>query len=169
MKLQRLMVIACLGLTACGGSGSSNTSATKKLSPADMLVQVRAAGQTGNELDVQPLHDPQVEDLRMLAATAEARGDLATANRALAHALRLAPDDPDLLQWQAELALLSRDWGQSEQLAARSFEKGPKLGGLCRRSWMTIHFARQARGDTVNATQAQQQVATCAVTPPVRM
>ncbi len=156
----------CLLLAACDPSGGN---ATRKLTPAEMVAQVRAAGELGNELDVQPLRDPQVEDLRAAAKAAEARGNAAEANSALAHALRLVPNEPDLLQWQAELALGARDWAQAEQLAAQSFAKGPKLGGLCRRSWTTIRFAREARGDATGAAQAQQQVPGCAVTPPVRM
>lgn len=156
----------CLLLAACDPSGGS---ATRKITPAEMVAQVRAAGELGNELDVQPLRDPQVEDLRAAATAAETRGDAAGANRALAQALQLVPNDPDLLQWQAEIALGAREWAQAEQLATLSFGKGPKLGGLCRRSWTTIRFAREARGDAAGAAQAQQRVPGCAVTPPVRM
>lgn len=171
-SLSRIVVAAavCSVLAACGPStGGNGAGATRKLTPAEMLVQVRASGQLGRELDVQPLRDPQVEDLRAAATAAESRGDIASANRAIAQALQLVPHDPDLIQWQAELALVSRQWAQAEQLATLSFQKGPKLGGLCRRSWSTIRFAREARGDAAGATQAQQHVPGCAVTPPVRM
>jgi tetratricopeptide (TPR) repeat protein len=134
-----------------------------------MLSQVRAAGLVGNELDVQPLRDPQVDDLRTAAMQAEQRGDYTAAKRSLSQALVLSPDDPDLLQWQAELALATRQWEQAEKLAAQSYEKGPKLGGLCRRNWSTIHFAAEARGNNSAAVQAQQRVAACAVPPPTRM
>lgn len=159
-----VLAVACLLLSSCGSSGGSPRVPT----PADMLAQVRASGQMGNELDVQPWRDPQVEDLRAAALAAENRGDGVGADRALQHALQLSPDEPELLQWRAELALLRRDWTQAEQLAARSFDKGPKLGGLCRRSWHTIRFAREARGDAANAALAQQRIGGCAVTPPPR-
>lgn len=165
-----VLVSACLLLVACGPSTNGNGStATHKLTPSEMLAQVRASGELGRELDVQPLRDPQVEDLRAAATSAEARGDIVGANRALAQALQLVPNDPDLIQWQAELALVLRQWPQAEELAMLSFQKGPKLGGLCRRNWSTIRFAREARGDSAGATQAQQRVPGCAVTPPVRM
>ena len=161
------LALVYLLLSACESGGSGNT-ATRVLTPMEMLAQVRASGQMGNELDVQPWRDPQIEDLRAAATAAEARGDNAGADKALQHALQLSPDEPELLQWRAELALLRRDWAQAELLAARSFDKGPKLGGLCRRSWSTVRFAREARGDAVNAAVAQQRIATCAVTPPPR-
>jgi hypothetical protein len=162
---------ACLCvLAACGpGTGGNGPAATRKLTPAEMVAQVRASGRLGKELDVQPLRDPQVEDLRAAATAAETRGDVAAANRALGQALQLVPNDPDLIQWQSELALSTRQWAQAEQLATLSFQKGPKLGGLCRRSWSTIRFAREARGDAAGATEAQQHVPNCAVKPPVRM
>jgi uncharacterized protein HemY len=168
MKNIFLALTLCFWLTACG-SGTGNTSLTHRLTSAQMLAQVRAAGQIGAELDVQPLRDPQVEDLRASATESERRGDYAAAAATLTRALAIMPNDPDLLQWQAELALASKDWQQADQYATRSFEKGPKLGGLCRRSWATRQFARQAMGDNVNAAAAQQQIGKCAVPPPVRM
>ncbi len=161
---------SALLLAACSGSTSSGTAeSTKEFSAAQMLAQVRAAGQIGNELDVQPLRDAQVEDLRAVAALAENNGDIGAAQNALEQALRVVPEDPDLLQWQAELALLGRDWEKAETLAMSSYQKGPKLGGLCRRSWATIQFAREARGDAFNSLLAQQNIANCTVAPPVRM
>ncbi|MEO8160281.1 MAG: hypothetical protein ABI588_02600 [Arenimonas sp.] len=161
-----LLLSACSGGTAAGGS--HGTSATRMGSGSSLLMQVRAAGQLGNELDVQPLRDPQVEDLRAVATAAEARGDYAAAKRALAQAQALVPNDPDLLQWQAEMALVGHDWANAQQLATQSWERGPKLGGLCRRNWTTIRLASEARSDAIAAGQAQQHVAACAVAPPIR-
>lgn len=171
-----LVACACftlIGLVGCTGSTSSGRTesgaVTRPGSGASLLQQVRAAGQRGDELDVQPLRDPRVEDLRASATQAEARGDYPGAGRLLAQAAVLTPEDPDLLQWQAELALVARDWSRAEKLATHSFEKGPKLGGLCRRNWTTLQFAAEARGNTAQATQAQQRVAGCTVAPPIRM
>jgi Flp pilus assembly protein TadD len=168
MKKTLAVAMLCLCLVGCGSGNGGNTSA-RRMTPAEMLQLVRAAGETGNELDVQPLRDPQVEDLRASAAQSESRGDYLAATAILTRALAITPNDPDLLQWQAELALASKNWTLAEQYAARSYEQGPKLGGLCRRSWMTREFARQALGDSSNAMVAQQQIGKCAVTPPVRM
>lgn len=185
MNLQRIVrryvpvsvagaVLAILTLASgCSGSTSGGladrASGPRVGSAAAMLAQVRAAGTLGVELDVQPLRDPQVEDLRASASTAEARGDYAGANRALTMALALSPNDPELLQWQAEMALAQRDWTRASQLATQSFERGPKLGGLCRRNWTTVRLAAEARGDAVAAGQAQQRISTCTVAPPTRL
>jgi Flp pilus assembly protein TadD len=168
MKTVIFTVALSVFLTGCG-SGTGETRLTHRMTPAQMLAQVRAAGQTGAELDVQPLRDPQVEDLRAAATQAESRGDYQAAAATLTRALAIMPNDPDLLQWQAELALVSKDWQSADRLAMQSYAKGPKLGGLCRRSWTTRQFARQALGDAANASAAQQQIGKCAVMPPVRM
>ena len=164
------LLFALVGCTGSTSSGRSEPGAViRPGSGPTLLQQVRSAGQMGDELDVQPLRDPRVEDLRASATQAEARGDFAGAGKLLAQAAVLTPDDPDLLQWQAELALVARDWSQAEQLATRSFDKGPKLGGLCRRNWTTLQLAAQGRGNAAQATQARQRVASCTVAPPIRM
>ena len=168
-----------LGAAVCALAGCTGTSGTRAEtgaeavvrpgSGANMLQQVRSSGQVGDELDVQPLRDPRVEDLRAQAAQAEARGDYASTGKLLAQAAAFTPDDPDLLQWQAELALVAHDWAQAEQLATQSFNKGPKLGGLCRRNWTTLQLAAAARGNAAMSLQAQQRVSGCTVPPPTRM
>jgi hypothetical protein len=163
------LLTAIVALPGCGGSGGGQAAGVRKLTGAQMLAQVRAAGETGRELDVQPLRDPQVEDLRAAASSAEQRGDYNAADAALVSALRISPNDPDLTQWRAEIALVRRDWQGAETLATNSYEAGPKLGGLCRRNWTTMQLARESRGDTGNAAIAQQRVNQCAVNPPVRM
>jgi hypothetical protein len=57
----------------------------------------------------------------------------------------------------------------AEQLASDSFDKGPKLGGLCRRNWTTVQLARESRGDAAGADVARRQLDRCTVAPPVRM
>jgi tetratricopeptide (TPR) repeat protein len=134
-----------------------------------LLQQVRSAGRLGVELDVQPLRDPQVADLRARATQAVARGDYAAAEADIRQALALTPADPDLLQWQAELALVRRDFATAGQAAQRSFDTGPKVGGLCRRNWTTLQLAAEARGDAAATAAARTQAASCKVAPPVRM
>ena len=169
-RAARILLLPVLLLSACGTpSGSDSVETVRPMAPGDMLAQVRAAGAIGNELDVQPLRDPQVEDLRALATEAEARADFSAAEQFVVSALRIQPGDPDLWQWQAELALVQRRWAEAESLAQRSYAAGPKLGGLCRRNWTTVQFARQTRGDGAGAAQARQRVDACAVPPPVRM
>ena len=166
----RFALLACAAsLCACGAGPARTAPAATRMGEGPVLLQeVRAAGQLGNELDVQPLRDPQVEDLRNAASAAEARGDYAGAQRAIAQAAQITPNDPELLQWQAEMALVAHDWTNAHALATQSWERGPKLGGLCRRNWTTIRMAADARGDASAAGQARQQAAACAVPPPNR-
>ena len=165
-------VVACV-LTACSGgtsAGLAQAPAMVRQAPAaNLLQQVRAAGRVGVELDVQPLRDPQVQDLRSVATDAEGRGDFDLARESIDKALKLAPADPDLLQWRAELSLVRRDFSEAQQLAQRSFDIGPKSGGLCRRNWTTIQLAAESRGDQSQAGHAREQAAGCRIAPPVRM
>jgi hypothetical protein len=166
----------CFGLTLAGCTGGTRPDpvAATPAHPAPragtlLLREVRDAGTLGVELDVQPLRDPQVEDLRARARQAEARGDHAAAEGDIVRALALSPDDPGLLQWRAELALVRHDFPTAASAAQRSFDTGPKVGGLCRRNWTTLRIAAQARGDTVAAGEARAQAGACKVAPPVRM
>jgi len=165
-----LITFSCIVLSACGSAPApAPRIAAHALTPQQMLVEVRKAGEAGNEINVQPLRDESVEDLRDRARAAETANDIGRATDALAKALTLSPNDPDLLQWQAELALLSKAWLQAEMLAQRSYQAGPKLGGLCRRNWTTIRFSREARGDLANVAIAQQRLGSCTVAPPARL
>jgi predicted Zn-dependent protease len=118
---------------------------------------------------VQPLRDPVVEDLRAKAKRLEDARQYSEADKALQQALDITPDDPDLLQLRAEIALQRDDMDAAEQLAYASFELGPRLGGLCRRNWATIRIAREVRGNTEAAAAAGAQGQRCTLEPPVRM
>lgn len=136
----------------------------------DLLAEVRAAAaDAGDVIEVQPLRDPAVEDLRVTAMAAEQRGDIAASVEALRKALALTPDDPQLMQELAELLLAQDQPGDAEDIASRSYDAGPKLGGLCRRNWTTVQLARAVRGDPEGAARAAEQVARCIVEPQVRM
>lgn len=136
----------------------------------DLLAEVRAAAaDAGDVIEVAPLRDSSVADLLQTAEQAEAGGDLDAAERAIRRAVELAPDDPDLMQRHAELLLAQRALDEAEQLAALSYERGPRLGSLCRRNWTTVRLAREERGDHGGAQTAAARVARCLTEPPVRM
>ena len=121
--------------------------------PEQLVAEIRAAGQAASdELDVQPLRDPMVEDLRAEAARAERRREPVAAAAALDKALALSPDDPALLQERAEAAVLLKDMERAATLARRAFETGAKVGPLCRRHWATI---RQSLAHRQRALQAE--------------
>jgi tetratricopeptide (TPR) repeat protein len=114
--------------------------------PEQLVAEIRAAAQPApGELEVHPLRDPMVEDLRAEAARAEREGRHADAAAALDRALALSPQDPAVLQERAEIAILERDLERAAALARRAFEEGTKIGPLCRRHWATIRQTQAYR------------------------
>ncbi len=133
-------------------------------SPEQMLAVVDAAGgRDDREVSVQPLRDPQVDDLREQASDAIRARDYAAAAQSLNQALMIVADEPGLLQERAEVALLQEEFERSETLARRAFDLGSKVGPLCRRHWATIEQARLARGFTDDAASARMQIGACTV------
>jgi tetratricopeptide (TPR) repeat protein len=124
------------------------------------VAAVRAAGgAAGRELDVQPIRDTQVEDLRQRAVTLEKTRKYAEAAAALDQALQINANDPALLQERAEAALLLHRLDDAERFAQQAYGGGSQLGPLCRRHWATIAQAKQGQLDGVNAAMklAQRQ------------
>jgi tetratricopeptide (TPR) repeat protein len=138
------------------------------------VTAIRAAGgAASSELDVQPIRDPQVEDLREDAVRFERAGQYAEAAAALDHALQINPDDPALLQERAEAALLTKQPEAAERYAQQALERGSKVGPLCRRHWETIAQVRQARALPVEVpgagvADARRERDACTVSAPPR-
>ena len=167
MKKPAAMVAALL-LAAC--SRPEDTAVSVPLeTPEQMLGIIRADGEVSNEVVVQALGDEAVSDLREQALQAEPPGDFATARAALDRALLLQNGDPDVLQQRAELAIRDREWMVAEQLAMKSFDSGAKLGQLCRRNWLTVHYARKARGQGLQGQQLAKSLGECTIVPPARL
>jgi len=157
-----------LALSACTTSGAPTAPASPaipKVAPELRLANVIAAakGADDRELAVQPLRDPQVQDLREDATAAIAARNYPAAAEALNQALLIAPDDPAILQERAEVALLQGEYERSETLAKRAFDLGSRVGPLCRRHWATIEQARLARGLQQDAASAHTQIEACTV------
>lgn len=167
------ITMACLLLAACASPGpatgpaASNTPVQPEARAVVATIRA-AAGTSVGELDVQPLRDPQVEDLREQAREFETAGDIDAMVAALDEALRLNPHDPALLQERAEAAVLAGDAVQAEALARRAFEQGSQLGPLCRRHWATVRQMRYLAHDGDGAAAAQQQLDACRNAPPPR-
>ena len=138
--IRRLSLVAGLLLLA------SCTSAPPALewsgpAPEQLVAEIRAAGAfEKGELDVQPLRDPMVEDLRMQAAQFESARRYPDAAVALDKAIAIAPQDPALLQERAEVAVLQKNLDQAAALARDAYALGGKVGPLCRRHWATIRL-----------------------------
>lgn len=158
-----LAVATSLVLAACVSS-TAPVKPVDTTSPAQRLAAVEAAaGKDDTELDVQPLRDGGVEDLRVVAQGKRQAGDLAGAAQALDQALQVSEGDPAVLQERAEVALLQGDWAQAEVLARKAVDLGSKTGPLCRRHWATIEQSRLARGEQENAVSAHAQIEGCTV------
>jgi len=171
LSLRAVLVLSFALLSACATPPpvATRPAALTSATPEQMVAVVRAAAGNGEgELAVQPLRDPQVEDLRQTATRLEAQKHYADAAKALDDALAIVPDDPALLQERAEAALLLRDNANAEKLALRAYELGSQVGPLCRRHWATIEQARLVAGDATGAASAKQQVEGCKVAAPNR-
>lgn len=156
------------GVTACATQPPDLPMLTTD-TPEQMVAAIRAvAGDGADELAVQPLRDPQVDDLRQSAQQLEARKQYAEAAKALDQALAIVPHDPALLQERAEIALLQRDFPAAGKLAERAYALGSRVGPLCRRHWATIEQVRLVHGDAAGAANAKTQVAACKVPAPNR-
>lgn len=156
-------------LGACASDPLPTPPAKPEVAPEAMVAAVRAAaGDADDELAVQPLRDPMVEDLRRQAAAHEQARRYGDAAGALDEALRVTPDDPAVLQERAEASLLLGDFAAAEAFAHKAWTLGAKVGPLCRRHWEAIAQARLARADAAAATQARQAGAACTVEGPAR-
>lgn len=133
------------------------------------VERVRSEAADGQGLDVLPVRDAQVEDLREAAVDAEARGELAEAESLLAQALQLRPYSPELLQQAAEVALLAGDINTAIERAGRAWQLGPQVGSLCRRSWGTMREAYDEARHEEGVQIAVRKIEDCTVAGPVRM
>jgi Flp pilus assembly protein TadD len=170
MMKKELGLVCVLALAGCSPPPSAPVSSKPEAPKRDLVAEVRAVGAEGADaLEVQPLRDPQIEDLRATATRHEGAREFDQADAALVRALAITPGDPELLQHRAEIALHREQFQQAEQLANDSFERGPRLGALCRRNWATIRLAREMIGNAEGATTAGNETSRCTVEPPVRM
>ena len=161
-------IAAALFLAAC--SRPEDTAVSVPLeSPEQMLGIIRANDVVSNEVVFQALGDDTVTDLREQAMRLEAQGNFDAARELLDKALVLQNSDPSALQQRAELAIRQGDWSSAERLAMKSFDSGAKLGQLCRRNWLTVHYARKAQGHGLDGQLLAKSLGDCTIIPPARM
>ena len=164
----RLLILLVLALVACSRPETTPVPA-HDLSPEQMLDKIRAQSEVGNEVVFNALADEVILDLQANAGVAEAAGNYAQAKKLLDDALQVNPADPQVLQSRAELAIRDQAWVQAEQYAQRSFDSGAKLGSLCRRNWLTMHYARMAQGRSLPPPQLAKNLNECTLVPPARL
>jgi lipoprotein NlpI len=154
----------------CACSTREDTSVTPvSMTPEDMLAKIRASGEVQNEVMFQTMPDDAVLDLREQARQAQSLGEFEQARNLLGQALAIDARDPEAMQMLAELAILQKSWAAAERMALQSFASGPKLGGLCRRNWLTVHYARLARGQPMADHLLAKSLSECTIVPPARM
>src|SRR5262249_57863276 len=141
-RLLLLAAASVLALSACTQPSAPSPVSTK---PApvldhDAVGAIRAAGMSmgkDSSVQVQPVRDPAIDGYLNQAHAAETAKNFDAAAAATANALKLAPDAPDILQYQAEVEILRGHWTEAEAIAIKSFTLGPKVGSLCARNWQT--------------------------------
>ncbi|HEV7489660.1 MAG TPA: tetratricopeptide repeat protein [Rhodanobacteraceae bacterium] len=169
--IRAFTVAGSLALSACMEPSAPSPVATKApVSDHDPVGAIRAAGMgMDSAVQVQPLRDPAIEGFLKQAHAAETAKNYDAAADATSRALKLAPDAPDILQYQAEVEGLRGNWKDAEALAIKSFTLGPKVGSLCARNWQTVVEARIVFNDAATQAQAKQRLKECRIAPPVRM
>lgn len=167
-------------LAACGTAPpATQAPALPSFDAVAAVAAIRAAGSAdGSELDVLPLRDPRVEDLREQAGALESRRMYRAAADLLDAALAINHDDPALLQERAEIALLQHQLPEAERHAQRALAAGSRVGPLCRQHWETVAQVRVARASMAppagaaviasGAVDARRQRDACTVAAPNR-
>ena len=136
---------------------------------AAVVALIRAAGaQFDSSVEVKPLRDAAVEGLLKQAHDYEAQQQAGPALDAVAKALKIAPNAPDILQYQAELQVEAGQWKLAGASAQRSYDLGPKVGALCARNLQTLVETNNLLGDPTDANLARQRLSSCKVPAPVR-
>jgi hypothetical protein len=175
--MKRFSAAAALLLAGCATMPSTGpvVAPAPSFDAAAMVAGVRAVGAAGaTEVDVQPLQDALVADLREQARRDEQAGRLADAAAVLDRALAERPQDPTLLQERAEVALLQREVESAAGFARRAHAAGPTVGPLCRRSLemlLRIEGLHAAAGDSgagARSTALATQRDACTLKPPPR-
>lgn len=166
MKHNPLVACAVVSLMLAGCAAAPTQPSRPAFDAPAAVAAIRAAGSAdASELDVQPLRDPQVEDLRQQAGQLEAKRMYRGAANLLDQAIAINPEDPALLQERAEAALLLGDPDGAAELAQRAIALGSTVGPLCRRHWETLRQLAQARTVDVvirrgeSEAQAKQRIA----------
>lgn len=173
MQVMKWAALGAAGLAAVLAGCSHPplpASATNRGSPTAMVQAIRAAGAADRSVvQVTPLRDPAVDGLLDQAQADESTGHYPQALDKVAKALQLSPDAPDILQFRAELEVLTRDYPAADADARKSYALGPRVGSLCASNWETVLQIAQSRQDAAGAERARSSREACHKAGPVRM
>ena len=161
-------ISAAIFLSACSQPPAPPVAVVKP-DASSALTNIRAAGNKfDSSVEVHPLRDPAVDGLVEQARQLESQQQPVKALETLSRALKIAPNSPDLLQFQAELFVETNDWKQAQASAQQSYDLGPKVGGLCARNVQTMIEVGNALSDPNAAGLAKQKMTGCRVPAPNR-
>ena len=167
-KIGFVYFAAALALSACS-QPQAPPQAVVKPDTSSALNNIRAAGkQFDSSVEVHPLRDPAVDGLLDQARKLEAQQQAAPALDKLGEALKIAPNSPDLLQYQAELYVETNNWNGALASAQKSYDLGPKVGALCAKNLQTLIEAGNAQSNASLMTDAKQKMVSCKVPAPNR-
>ena len=155
-RLWCLPLLTCLLVLLAGCSSQPGVAISDRSINVEKDVRV-AASEDAQGLQIKPLQSPGVQDLLAAAEVAEQSGDQRQATVLVERAMRMQPEDPEILQRMAELKLAEEDFEQALNYAARSYDLGPRIGELCSRNWHTIAVARAQLDDQPGAAIARQR------------
>lgn len=156
MPTRLAAVLLLLFLAGCA------TQAPAPVEGPDVDATVREPASEDSEgVQVYSLQNPAVKQLVVQAKSAEGAGNLDQATGLIERALRIEPQDPQLLQQMAELKLQEADYQQALNFAVRSYESGPRVGEICSRNWRTISVARERLQDMSGSVDAEARAKQC--------
>jgi Flp pilus assembly protein TadD len=139
----------------------------KPAGPPEVDARVREPARQDSEgIQVFPLQNPAVQTLLADASDAESTGNFDQATVLLERALRIQPQNPEVLQQMAEVQIQKKDYQQALTFAVKSYDIGPRVGEICSRNWHTISVAREYLNDESGSTQARKNAAACMNTKP---
>jgi len=172
MKITRTQMTRVLGvafLLILAGCAHQAPAPVESRSP-DVETTVREPAIEDTEgVQVYSLQNPAVKQLVAQAKTAESDGNLDQASVLVERALRIQPQDPQLLQQMAEIKLQESDYQQALSFASRSYESGPRVGQICSRNWRTISIAKDRLQDMNGSTEAAARAKQCMNTRPEKL
>lgn len=173
MKFSRFAIFAIASgalLSACSQPAPPAKAAAKPdRDPTAAVTAIRAAGaKLESAVEVKPLRDPAVDGLLKQARDLEAQAQPAQALESVRKAEKIGGATPEILQFEAELLIQTREWRQAGEVAQRAYDSGPKVGAICARNQQTLVEVRSALGDVAGAEQARAQVAACRQAAPAR-
>lgn len=156
-----LLVLLTLTVAACA------TTARAPVDDHEVDTRVREPARQDSEgVQVFPLQNPAVKELLAKASVSESSGDYDQAAILLERALRIHPQDPEILQQMAEIQLHKKDYEQALTFAVRSYDVGPRVGEICSRNWRTISVARGHLNDGDGSVEAEKKATDCMNTKP---